>query len=68
VQVRAAEGGYEVLFGAELKAYPATKSGEKLVVTHPELGVVELTVAPEDQLQLAEEGRTTVLERVPQHQ
>ena len=57
-----------MLFGTDLKAYPATKSGEKLVVTRPGLGVVELTAAPAGRLRLAEEGRTTVLERVPQHQ
>jgi hypothetical protein len=57
-----------VLFGTDLKAYPATKSGEKLALTHPELGVVEFTVGPQGRLQLTEEGRTTLLERVPQHQ
>jgi hypothetical protein len=69
VQVRAAEdGGYEVLFGSDLKAYPATESGGNLAVTHPELGALELKKAAEDRLELVSDGTASLLERAPQHQ
>jgi hypothetical protein len=68
VQVKDGGDRYEVLIGTDLKASPATRDGDKLVVDHPERGTVELTTASQDHLQLAEDGKTSLLERAPQHQ
>jgi hypothetical protein len=68
VQVKHGGDGYEVLVGTDLSASPATRDGDKLVVDHPERGTVELTPASGDRLQLTEAGKTSLLERAPQHQ
>lgn len=68
VQVTAAGDGYDVRFGADLEACPATVSGDELRVTHPELGEVVLKTAPNDRLELVIDGTASLLERAPQHQ
>jgi hypothetical protein len=68
VDVKAAGDGYQVLFGSDLKPYPATLSGGVLRLTHPQLGAVELKKGSGDGLELVSGGTVSLLERAPQHQ
>lgn len=68
VQVEAAGEGYRVRVGSDLSTSPATASGGELRIAHPERGVLVLKHLPDDRLQLAGDGTTSLLERVPQHQ
>ena len=60
---------YKLYYGRDLRAYPATRAGEELVITDPMGGRTILRAgAAEGTLEMTSGGETTTLKPLPQHQ
>lgn len=68
IEIRVSGGAYKVLYGAARAPFPATRSGGELRVTDPLGGAMVFKEAAGGTLTLTAAGKTSVLERVPQHQ
>jgi hypothetical protein len=69
IEIKQEGDGYKLYYGRELRAFPAVRDGDRLVVSEPLGGKTVLQPGTaEGTLELVSGGKTTVLKPLPQHQ
>ncbi|MCX6362594.1 MAG: hypothetical protein NTW58_00155 [Actinobacteria bacterium] len=59
---------YRLLYGAAQRAYQAAREGDELRIRQPFGGDIVVTIAADGSLKMISGGKSSRLERVPQHQ
>jgi hypothetical protein len=69
IEIKRQGDRYELYYGRDLRAFPAARDGDRLVITDPMGGkTVIRSGSSEGTLDLVSGGKTSVLKPLPQHQ